>query len=287
MFLKNKLRKNNSGFTLIETIIAGGLMGAVVLVGASIIKSSTKNSQKTKINMKLITEINEVKSNLKKISAVSWMNFNSSESYFDKNNLGLTKTEWTLADQDITDLKDIIFKVEGNEFFRNSHSLELSTTVTSASGVSFSRCLERVSKDNSLTPAEAYNLPNVPLVKYVSGQPVVHCCPKGSKLSSCDNPVSDTQSKYVLRTFFNKKSSFRTFPLLTDSDFVDGMGFILIFNNKTMPSSYEVFLIQQSKTCYLNEFKKSCIGPLLTKLTKFGGKVRENGVNDNGVIQIR
>lgn len=283
MFLNKKLLWNQSGFTLVEVIIACGLMGVTALIGASVIKMSIKNVQRTNANSSLVTEISEVKNGLKKIKQVSWSNFDPAESYAINSNSEVIKTEWTLSDP-----SEASFDVVGQDFRRNSHSLELSTTVLSESSFAFSRCVERADGNKLFTVQAADALANIPFLKYESGNPVIHCCQKGSINSSCNNPIINDESEYVLRTFFHKSpDTLKKFPLVVDNDYVDGIGFIFIFNQKLSPSSYEIALITQTRTCFLKEFKKSCKGALLTKLVKFGGSVKASGVNDNGIIQIR
>lgn len=287
MFLNKKLFANKSGFTLVEIVIASALLGITALIGASIMKISTKNSLRVKANSQLITQVNEVKQNLKKIKEVSWKNFNSTNSFSINNSQKLVTVGWTLADQDITNLTEISFDVEGAIYLRDSHTLEIGTSDISKSGVAFSRCVERSLKDVTLTAAQGYSLEFVPVLSFGSTGAVVHCCSRA--LSSCNNPINTDKSTYVLRTFINKSSAtFKAFPLDVESDFVDGIGFMLTFNSAVSPSSYEISLISQTRACYHKDFSnKSCNGNLVTKIEKFGGIVKANGVNDNGIIQIR
>jgi len=275
---------NQKGFSFVEVVAAMGLGAVIIFGGMTIMKTIAKNKKITEFKMHQKLEQDEILSQLKKLQNVSWGVYDSTQSYY-LNNSSSATTNWTLAEQGITSLTDIEVSIFGEKIIRSSHNLEL-TSASNQREIIFSRCVPRDKEFKEYEYNEALSLPKIPLYAFLGNRLLVYCCDK-KETKVCKEEVKDSNSNYTIRTFYKSENDFKTFPLMSNRDLIESSSFMLFFNSINKPSSYDVYLVTQTKKCFLDKAQKNCNGPFISNFTKFGGAVKFQGVNDNGILQIR
>lgn len=275
---------NQKGFSFVEVVAAMGLGGVIIFGGMTIMKTIAKNKKITEFKMHQKLEQDEILTQLKKLQNVSWGVYDSSQSYY-LNSSSSNVTNWTLAEQNIAALSEIEVSIFGEKILRTSHNLEL-TSASNQREIIFTRCVPRVKEFDELDYATALSLPKIPLYAFQGNRLTVFCCDK-KEIKACKEEIKDSSSNYTVRTFYKSENDFKTFPLLPNRDLIESSSFMLFFNSANKPSSYEIYLVNQTKKCFLDKAQKNCSGSFLTNFTKFGGAVKFQGVNDNGILQIR
>jgi len=280
-----RLKKiSQKGFSFVEVVSAMGLGAVIIFGGMTIMKTIAKNKKITEFKLNQKIEQDEVLTHLKKLQNVSWGVYDSSTSYY-LNNSSSAVTTWTLADQGIAALSEIEVTILGEKILRNSHNLEL-TSASNQKEIIFSRCVARDKEYYEYEYKDALELPKIPLYAFMGNRLLVYCCDK-KDTKVCKEEVKDSSSNYTVRTFFKSENDFKTYPLLPNRDLIESTSFMMLFNSTTKPSSYDIYLVTQTKKCFLDKAQKNCNGPFISSSTKFGGAVKYQGVNDNGILQIR
>lgn len=277
-------KTNQSGFSFVEVVAAMGLGGVIIFGGMTIMKTIAKNKKITEFKMHQKLEQSEILSQLKKLQNVSWGVYDSTQSYY-LNNSSSAITNWSLAEQGITAITDIEVSILGEKIIRSSHDLEL-TSASNQRELIFTRCIDRDYEFKEFNYAEALALPKIPLYAFQGNRLLVYCCDK-KDTKVCKEEVKDSSSKYTVRTFYKSESDFKTFPLLPNRDLIESSSFMMYFNSLNKPSSYEIYLVNQTKKCFMDKAQKNCTGTYISNFTKIGGAVKFQGVNDNGILQIR
>lgn len=275
---------NQNGFSFVEVVAAMGLGAVIIFGGMTIMKTIAKNKKITEFKMHQKLEQDEILTQLKKLQNVSWGVYDSTQSYY-LNNSSAATTNWTFAEQGITAITDIEVNILGEKIIRTSHNLEL-TSASNQREIIFSRCVARDDEFKDYTYTEALALTKIPLYAFLGNRLVVYCCDK-KEAKVCKEEVKDSSSKYTVRTFYKSPNDYKIFPLVPNRDLIESSSFMMFFNAINKPSSYDIYLVTQTKKCFLDKAQKNCKGPFISNFTKIGGAVKFQGVNDNGILQIR
>lgn len=294
--------KNKQGFTLVELLIAGGVMAGLALATAQLLEMAKKNEKKSENLTAKNLSTQEFKKNLA-IGNLDWRLFAPKSSYYFDNNK-VRSVQWVSGLDSVPSLSEIGFETNFKHdvvkksgffglkktivnmpfvFYRDAHSLELlRANPNDERRLAFTRCVPRSQKMTNLK--QLYNLPLKPFPQWENQKLKIFCCDTNN-ISCKSNEIKGENSDYQLKTVIYKNQDITILP--RDNDlFVDGMGFFLVFNNGKNPTNYELMSFAYLNKCKMNnEANKKCSLPfdLETQMKKGDSQ----GVQDLGVLKIR
>ena len=279
------MRWSDKGLSLIEIMVALGLLGAVFLVGfrsimdynASVMKKSESYGRISMAHIELKEKITRFQKN------VSWPLFDSESSYGPS-----SLVSWNLGElsEFFSDKSEIAIDAGGESFFQNSHTLEIPSALsTKAPTLLVSRCVPKGTALNSLDALSIQSFKLVPFVRSWKKTFEIHCCPIGSD-GLCSELISFS-SHYRVATFHIGEKILKTYPANSDLKFIDSTGFFLRFNQNKKPTFYSIRLFSLGNLCsQKHRLGNKCSERFVFRELKTGGAVKTRGVKDRGFIEF-
>ncbi len=276
----------NKGLSLIEIMVALGLLGAVFLVGFnSVMDYNTQAIKKSEAFGRISMAHIEIKEKITRFQKnVSWSFFDSESSYGPSS---LVSWKFAAVSEFFKSKDDMAIKIDGQAFFQNSHTLEIpSASGSKESTLLVSRCVPKDTALNSLDIPSIQSLKLIPFIRNWQKTFEVHCCPIGSE-GSCQELV-DFNGRYRVGTFhIGEKRVLKTYPANSDLRFIDSTGFFLRFNKNKGPTFYSMRLFSLGNLCSSKSRKENkCSGRFVFRELKTSGSVKMRGVKDSGFIEF-
>jgi hypothetical protein len=276
-----ELRQN--GFSLVEVMMAGGLMGLIAMGSMHLMKGNKTIEKRGDLmegaNRSLL-ELSKLVHKSQK--AMSWDEFDYGESYYE--NEGMPElVKWDISDVNWADTKSKLeIEVDGVNFYKSSNLISI-PLLNGKSSVLFSRCVPKSEINTKFTVNQAYNLENIPILKRNNKILRASCCKRESE-KSCSNLVTSEDSSMRLRTFYYRNGRLKNYPLIADKKFLKGTGFFITFDKEKSPNSYKLVLFNQTDSCYYKD--RNCKSNYLLTPKTLSFSLKTQGIQDSGFIEM-
>jgi hypothetical protein len=294
------MKLKNSGFSLIEAMVAFGLFGIISMAAMSLMNMMDKSQKTSDLFIERSTDALEIKKILSKSKKnISWQFLDFEKMYY-LNNISSTalKVEWTEDDIPESVRDKIQFDVNGILVTRNSNSVEIKNVKT-GSGVIFSRCIEKEKFNNNILYEDAVAITIVPFTKFVnltagqgSSKIEVFCCEEGIE-EICNNQVLNEQSQYRVQTFYKKNEIngktvlFKRYPLQNKYKSVVGAGFFFYVDNNKIPKRYSIVNFIQHDLCVEKKPIENCTRNFKTKYSVMTDWMLKHGLQERGFLDLK
>lgn len=290
---------SNRGYSLVELMVAMGLLGLFFIGFNEVSRYVIKLNKKIELSGKSSEVLTELKKEVNKIHQnISWIFFDYDKTYYkasSDNRSSLVTWKFPRVKEYLPNgnRDDLAMDFQGEIFYRNSYTLEIPAVKSSkGSHLLLSRCLERNRNPSSLDLSEVKALDYVPFIRPWSKTHEIHCCPIGGK-DDCSNAITRAGNYKVVTFYFKRdqKSSsevdIKYYPGDGDKKVLDSVGLVLNFNKDDDPNQYTVTIFALIDPCLGEKNNPTCRNQrFIFNSLKTDGDVKSKGIRDRGFIQF-